>query len=72
MGIPLNKIATIGLNVAGVAIGDKEATKLEKEENQLLAELIQQTRITNALLFKIIEDSMGEEAAEKILAELQG
>lgn len=67
MGLPMKHILKglkIGAAVAGVEIGDGESRKIEQEENALLKELVNQQKITNAVLLKMLEDQDPEAFAE--------
>ena len=67
MGIPFRRIAEIGLGAAGVQIGNADLAKIEKEENRLLAAILVQQQVTNAVLIRILEDAIGDDETEKFL-----
>jgi len=64
MGVPMMKILEISAGVAGVAIGGGKAEKIELEENELLAQILRQATITNAVLLKILEHDDPDSFAE--------
>jgi len=56
--------------VVGVGGSDGETKKIEKEENELLKELIKQQKISNAVLLKMLEDQ-DQEAFDDLMKELR-
>lgn len=70
MGIPIRKIVEMAGGVAGLQLGNHELVKIEKEENKLLAGILMQQQLTNAILLKILEDAIGEDAAQEFAKEI--
>lgn len=75
MGIPIKKFVDIGLIAAGAAgvnipTGNKEALKLEAEENELLAELVRQVSLTNTILLRVVAEGMEEDEFKEFVEDL--
>lgn len=72
MGLSMKQIMQglkIGAAVAGVAVSNGEIKKIEQEENALLKELVNQQKIANAVLLKILEDQ-DPDAFNELMKEL--